>query len=329
MIEVGTGRRIGEDGVNEVQARRLELLRLALTPIVPFLDDDGVIEIMLNADGAVWVDRVGTGMVRTDAVMTSGAALRMLELVANAMNVELSTKQPSLPAILPGWGARLQAMVPPVSSAPVVTIRKPPKHIFALDDYCAKGILTDGQAAALREAVRSHANVLVGGSTGAGKTTLVNAILDEIARTTSDRVYIVEDIPELQCRAANKVQLFVQPNYPWQHAILDAMRSRPDRIIVGEVRDGAAALDLVKAWNTGHPGGLGTIHANDTNAMLNRVCQLIEEIAHPTRAVIADTINICVHIRRDPNHPAGRSLSGLDRVLGLRPDGGWDLQPIG
>lgn len=319
---------LAADERDEVQARRLVVLRLALAPIVPFLDDDAVVEVMLNADGHVWVDRVGEGMVCTTATMTPTAALSMLELVANTMSVELSAKHPSLPAILPGWGARLQAIVPPVSAAPVITIRKPPKHIFSLDDYVAKGILSEAQSAALRQAVRSHANILVGGSTGAGKTTLVNAILDEIARTTTDRVYIVEDIPELQCRAPNKVQLFIQPHYPWQRAILDAMRLRPDRIIVGEVRDGAAALDLVKAWNTGHPGGVGTIHANDTGAMLNRLCQLIEEVAHASRAVIADTINLCVHIRRDPGHPGGRSLSGLDRVVGLRTDGSWELEAI-
>lgn len=314
---------------DEVQARRLEVLRLALAPIVPFLDDDKVIEIMLNADGRVWVDRVGEGMICTSATMAPTAALRMLELVANAMDVEISAQHPSLPAILPGWGARLQAFVPPVSTAPVFTIRKPPKHIFSLDDYVASRILSERQAETLRAAVQSRANILVGGSTGAGKTTLVNAILDEISRTTTDRVYIVEDIPELQCRAKNKVQLFIQPHYSWRRAIVDAMRSRPDRIIVGEVREGDAALDLVKAWNTGHPGGLGTIHANDTGAMLNRLCQLIEEVAHASRANIAETINLCVHIQRDPSRPGGRSLSGLDAVRGLRADGGWALESVG
>lgn len=318
------------DAQSQVQARRLEALRIAMAPMVPFLDDPAVIEIMLNADGAIWIDRAGQGMIRTDSTMTSTSARRMLELVASAMNTEISDRHPSLPAILPGWGARLQAMVPPVAPAPVFTIRKPPSRIFTLDDYVAADILTSFQADVLREAVVSHANILVGGSTQAGKTTLVNAILNEIALVTKDRVYIVEDIPELQCKAPNKLQLFVQPNYTFQRAIMDALRSRPDRIIVGEVRDGAAALDLVKAWNTGHPGGLGTIHANDTRAMLSRLCQLIEEVAaHAPRATIAETINLCVHIRKDPSRPSGRCLSGLDRVRGLCTDGRWDLEPLG
>lgn len=331
MAPSNSGAPVGDGGQvehNEVLARRMEVLRLALGPVVPYLDDDSVIEIMLNADGVVWVDRVGTGMARTEAVMTPTTSLRMLELVANAMKTELSSSHPSLAAILPGWGARLQAMVPPVSPAPVFTVRKPPKRVFTLTDYVTCGILSATQSSALKRAVARRANILVGGSTGAGKTTLVNAILEEIATTTQDRLYIVEDIPELQCTAQNKVQLFVQPHYPWQRAILDAMRSRPDRIVVGEVRDGASALDLVKAWNTGHPGGLGTVHANDTASMLNRICHLIEEVAHPSRTVIAETINVCIHITRDRGHPAGRRITGLDSVIGARGDQ-WLLEPLG
>jgi type IV secretion system protein VirB11 len=135
---------------------------------------------------------------------------------------------------------------------------------------------------------------------------------------------------ELQCSAPNKLQLFVQePLYGWQRAIIDALRSRPDRIVVGEVRSGPAALELLKAWNTGHPGGLATVHANDTGAMLDRMCQLMEEvIATPPRLFVSQTINVCIHIKLDRPHPAGRRLSGVDHVRGLLPDGRWNLEPI-
>jgi type IV secretion system protein VirB11 len=138
-----------------------------------------------------------------------------------------------------------------------------------------------------------------------------------IAERTEDRVHIIEDIPELQCEAANKLQVLVQPPvYTWQRAVMDAMRYRPDRILVGEVRDGSA-LELLKAWNTGHPRGMATIHANDTAAMLDRICQLTEEVVYPApRLLVAQTINGCVHIRRGKTHSAGRSLSGIDRVVG-------------
>jgi type IV secretion system protein VirB11 len=150
-----------------------------------------------------------------------------------------------------------------------------------------------------------------------------------IAERTEDRVHIIEDTPELQCEARNKLQVLVQPPvYTWQRAVMDAMRYRPDRILVGEVRDGSA-LELLKAWNTGHPGGMATIHANDTAAMLDRICQLIEEVVYPApRLLVAQTINVCVHIRRDKTHAAGRSLSGLDRVVGADDSGRWLLEPL-
>jgi type IV secretion system protein VirB11 len=178
-------------------------------------------------------------------------------------------------------------------------------------------------------AVERHDNILIGGGTGSGKTTFANALLKVIAEASSDRVHIIEDTPELQCAAPNKVQVLVQPKvHTWRDAIMAAMRLRPDRILVGEVRDGSA-LELLKAWNTGHPGGLATIHANDTAGMLDRLCQLIEEVVYPApRPLVAQTIQVCAHIARDRSGPAGRRLSGLDRVCGVGPDGRWKLEPI-
>ncbi len=242
---------------NESEARRFEALRLAMRAIIPYLDDDDVIEIALNADGAVWVERIGAPMSCTGARMSKDEALVMLQLVASAIGTEITSSKPSLAALVPGWQTRLQAMVPPVVEAPTFTIRKPPKKVFTLDDYVARSILSPRQADELRRAVGDRANILVGGSTGSGKTTFTNAILHQIAEQTSDRLYIVEDMRELQCAAQNKLQIFVQePLYGWQRAIVDALRSRPDRIVVGELRGGAAALELTKAWNTGHPGGI-------------------------------------------------------------------------
>ena len=315
---------------NEAEARRLEALRFAMAPIVPFLDDDRVIEICLNADGSIWIERVGETMSRTKAHMAAPDAMRMLLLVANAMNTELTAAKPSLAALIPGWETRLQAMIPPVVQGPTFTIRKPPKQVFTLDNYVERRIVTTRQADLIRNAVADRSNILIGGATGTGKTTLANAILHEIATQTQDRLYLVEDVRELQCSAPNKLQIFVQePVYGWQRAIVDALRSRPDRIIVGELRYGAAALELVKAWNTGHPGGMATIHANNTRAMLDRVCQLLEEVTlNPQRRFLAETINVCIHVTLDRRHPAGRRLSGVDYVRGVNADGSWKLEPV-
>jgi P-type conjugative transfer ATPase TrbB len=314
--------------VSETQTRRYASLRTAVAPIASYLADDLVVEIMLNADGRIWVERAGVGMFEGNTRMSPEDALRMLRLVATEMNTELSDRNPSLAGKLPIWGARVQASIPPVVEAPVFALRKPAKHVFGLDDYVEREILTAEEAQALRAAVRDRLNILVGGGTGSGKTTFANALLREVAGT-SDRIYLVEDNPELQCAAPNKVQVLVQPpTYTWNRAIIDAMRFRPDRIIVGEIRDGSA-LEMLKAWNTGHPGGIATVHANDTHAMLDRVCQLIEEVV-PTapRALVAETINVCVHLSRDPRHPAGRSLTGLDEVIGVGEGGRWKLASI-
>lgn len=316
--------------VNESEARRLDALRLQMRAIIPYLDDPGVIEIALNADGAIWIERMGSPMTRTEVSMSRSEVLVMLGLIADAVGSEITAAKPSLAALIPGWETRLQAIVPPVVEAPIFTIRKPPKKVFTLDDYVRHRVLSDRQADAVRMAVGQRANILVGGSTGSGKTTFTNAVLHEIARQTTDRLYIVEDLRELQCAAPNKLQIFVvEPVYSWQRAIVDALRSRPDRIIVGEIRGGAAALELTKAWNTGHPGGVATIHANDTRGMLDRVCQLLEEvIPSAPKPFLAQVVNVCVHLTKDPLHPAGRRVSGLDRVLGVAADGSWQLEPV-
>lgn len=314
--------------ISESQARRYASLRTAVGPLSALLADDSVIEVMLNADGRVWIDRAGVGMVDAGVAMAADDALRMLRVVATEMNVELSDRNPSLAGKLPLWGARVQASIPPIVEAPVFALRKPPKLVFTLSDYLERGILTEEQGRALAAAVRARKNILVGGGTGSGKTTLTNALLAEMT-DVGERVYIVEDNPELQCRVPNRVQVLVQPPaYTWQRAMMDAMRFRPDRIIVGEVRDGSA-LEMLKAWNTGHPGGIATIHANDTGSMLDRVCQLIEEVVPAApRGVVAQTIDVVVHIRRDAAHPAGRSLSGIDQVIGVDENGRWVLEPL-
>ena len=314
----------------ETQARRTAALRSALGPILKFLADDRVVEVMLNADGVVWIDAIGTGMARTAVRMSAPDAERLLRLVASELSVELTAETPSLSGKLPApWSARVQAAIPPIVDAPTFALRKPARIVFTLDDYVEKGILQASDRDALVTAVHAHQNILIGGGTGSGKTTFTNALLKAIAESTEDRVLIIEDTPELQCEAPNKLQILVHPKtHTWRDAVHSAMRYRPDRILVGEVRDGSA-LELVKAWNTGHPGGIATIHANDTRAMLDRICQLLEEIVFPApRALVAQTIHLCVHIQRDRLHPAGRSISGIDRVLGLHSDGSWLLEPI-
>jgi type IV secretion system protein VirB11 len=312
---------------SEYLFRQHAFLRDAILPILPFLQDGTVSDIMLNDDGRVWIDQDGKA-VETGVSLSPPKALAILRAVAGQADRELTFANPSLDAELRPWGARVKAAIPPITRAPVFTMRKPPGRVFSLDEYVAAGIMSADAAGVLRAAVASKQNILVSGATGSGKTTFVNALIAEMARG-DDRLFIAEDVPELRCSSPNRVQYYVQPPFSMRLAIMDALRSRPDRIIVGEVRDGAAALELVKAWNTGHPGGTGTIHSNDNRQALNRLCQLIEEVAERApREIIAETVNVCVHIRPDPRLAARRRIAGLHFVRGLKGDGSWDLVPL-
>jgi Flp pilus assembly CpaF family ATPase len=194
------------------KARRSSALASALGPILSFLADERVVEVMLNADGVVWVEKQGEGVFPTDARMASTDAERMLRLVAAEILVELNAQHPSLSAKLPApWSARLQAAIPPIVDAPVFALRKPARFVFSLDDYVKSHTLSARQGDALAHAVHARDNILIGGGTGSGKTTFANALLKVIAEDTTDRVHIIEDTPELQCEAPNKVQVLVQP----------------------------------------------------------------------------------------------------------------------
>ncbi len=307
--------------------RRLEMLETALWPIVSYLDDKDVIEIMLNPDGRLWIERAGEPMHEVEPVLSAGDAERAIRLIASAMGLIINNAHPSLAATLPRWRCRVQAMLPPIVAAPSFSMRKPASRVFTLEEYVEARIITEAHASRIREAVLARKTIAVSGGTGSGKTTFANALLKVVAET-GDRVYIVEDNRELQCEAKNKVEVFTTSAYSMRDAIFDALRMAPHRIIIGEVRDGAA-LDMLKAWNTGHPGGLATVHANNPQMTLNRLCQLIEEnnMIAP-RDFVAEAIDLIVHLSRDPSHPAGRRLSGIVEVKGLAPSGDWHLVDI-
>ncbi|SCN46947.1 type II secretion system protein E [methanotrophic bacterial endosymbiont of Bathymodiolus sp.] len=315
-----------KDISDEVVRRKQTQLTTALDPVLHLLNDADVVEVMINPDTRVWVERIGEPPEQTDIQITTAEIERAIRLVASIMQTTISTDNPSVAGTLPQWNARIQASMPPMVDSPALCIRLPAKKVFNLNDYVAKGILTVSQSQILHNAVMDRKNILLGGGTGSGKTTLANALLDVIS-VTGDRVIIIEDNRELQCNALNKVHFYTDANVSLQRALFDSLRWRPDRIIIGEVRD-KAALDLLKAWNTGHPGGVATIHADSTREMLTRMCQLIEEnnMVAP-KAFVAQTIDLCVHIKRDKNSPAGRCLSGISEVTGYK-NGEWLISPV-
>ena len=272
-----------------VADRRLAALARAMGPaLAEALADPLVVEVLVNADGRVRVDRIGAGIEATNAWLTCGERETAVRLLAAEARITVTEEQPYLAATLPGSGARVQAMVPPLVAAPTLAIRKRPSAIFTLADYVRDRIADPAQAEALRRAIREHHNIVVSGGTGSGKTTLLNALLAETEFARA-RIIILEDTAELQCAGADVVQLLTKraaPQVTMRDLVQMTLRLRPDRIVVGEVRDGAA-LEVLKAWNTGHPGGLLTIHANSAADALLRLEDLCIEagLSSPQRLI--------------------------------------------
>lgn len=291
------------------------MLRTALGPaIAAWLDDPEIVEIMLNPDGRLWVERLAKGLCDTGMSIEAADGERIVRLVAHHVGAEVHARAPRVSAELPESGERFEGLLPPIVTAPSFAIRKPAIAVFTLDDYVRAGILTAPHCAALRAAVHDRTNILVAGGTGSGKTTLTNALLAEIAGS-SERIVLIEDIRELQCAAPNLVAMRTKEGVAsLADLVRSALRLRPDRIPIGEVR-GAEALDLLKAWGTGHPGGFGTIHAGTALGALRRLEQLIQEaVATVPRALIAETIGMIAVLIRDGT---GRRLSQLARLNGL------------
>jgi len=295
--------------------RRRSMLRTAMgAEIAAALTDPGVIEVMINPDGALRLDRLGEGRINTGTHLRSAEVERIIRLVASHIRLEVHRDSPIVSAELPESGERFEGLLPPVATAPCFSIRKPAARIYRLEDYIADRILLAAQAELLRRAIADRRNILIAGGTSSGKTTLANALLAEIA-TRDERVIILEDTRELQCAAPDCVCLRTKPGIVNLSALVrSTLRLRPDRIIVGEVR-GGEALDMLKAWNTGHPGGIATVHANSARAALYRLEQLIQEVVVTVpRRLIAEAIDLVVFIQ---GRGSARHISTIAEMRGL------------
>ncbi|MEX8139973.1 P-type conjugative transfer ATPase TrbB [Acinetobacter baumannii] len=299
----------------EHQRRIHEKLKRELGPLIcGLLEDKRVVEIMLNPDGKIWVERLGDKMEHVGDMRPS-QAMSMMGTIASHLDTSVTIDRPILECELPLDGSRFEGLVPPVVSAPTFTIRKKAVQIFTLDQYVEHGIMTAAQRDIIQNAVVARKNILVVGGTGSGKTTLTNAIIEFTSKASpDDRLVIIEDTNELQCSAKNAVILRAVDHVDMTRLLKATMRLRPDRISVGEVRD-SSALALLKAWNTGHPGGVATVHANSSEAGLIRLEQLIAEATQaPMPALIAEAVDVIVFITKEG--PAGRIIKEIVSVVG-------------
>ncbi|KFD30080.1 P-type conjugative transfer ATPase TrbB [Sphingobium yanoikuyae] len=311
--------------------RRSAMLRTALGPaIAAALADPLVIEIMVNPDGVLRLDRLGEGRIETSARLEAAEAERIVRLVASHMRTEVHADAPIISAELPihedgSGGERFEGLLPPVASAPCFAIRKPAARIYRLADYVADGIMRAEVAVALANAVVARRNILVAGGTSSGKTTLANALLVEMGNL-DERVILIEDTRELQCAAPDTVALRTKPGaVTMADLVRSTLRLRPDRIIVGEVR-GGEALDMLKAWNTGHPGGIATVHANSARSALYRIEQLVaESVVTVPRRLIAEAIDMVVFIS---GRGTGRRIETVAEVGGLDADGDYAVTDL-
>lgn len=275
----------------------IQLLNYSLgQEVVKYFSDDSVIEIMLNDDGKLWIDTFD-GTKDTGVIIDNEKALSVAYLLASHIGAEINQDCPHLSGELPGTGFRFQIEIPPIVSNVSFNIRKKAIRVFSLNDYLKNEVMTIRQKNIIEEAVKDRKNILVVGGTSSGKTTLCNAILKEIAKY-KNRVVLIEDVQELQCETENKVRMKTCKNTSIRDLIKITMRKTPERIIVGEIRDGAA-LDLLKAWNSGHPGGISTIHADDCLGGLEKLEQYIQEVsANPQSKLIARAVDLVVVIAK-------------------------------
>ena len=308
----------------ETRARRRGMLRTAMGPAIAMaLEEADVVEVMVNPDGKLWLDRHGSGRADTGVILTAQEAERIIRLVASHVRAEASAASPIVSAELPETGERFEGILPPVSLAPCFSIRKPATTTFRFSDYVKAQIASPWIAKVLTTAVAESRSILIAGGTGSGKTTLANALLAEIAGL-NERIVIIEDTRELRCDAKDAVTLRTKPGVAnLADLVRSTLRLRPDRIVVGEVR-GAEALDMLKAWNTGHPGGIATVHANSARAALYRIEQLIQEaVTTVPRRLIAEAIDLIVFIK---GRGSARRIEEVLQLKGLDSAGDYLLE---
>ncbi len=284
--------------------------------VLAALADPQTVEIMLNADGILWQECLGNKMQPIGKMLPSRAEA-VMRTIATCLDTTITRKNPILEGELPLDGSRFAGQIPPIVRAPIFAIRKKASSIFSLEQYVAGKIISAQQKQIIVDAVREHRNILVIGGTGSGKTTLTNAIIQQmVEENANERIVIIEDTGEIQCSAQNCVQYHTSLEVTMTHLLRTTLRMRPDRILVGEVR-GAEALDLLMAWNTGHEGGVATLHANNAKAGLDRLALLISmhpQSPQPIEPLIAQAVHMLIHITKTPD--GSRKVEEILQVSG-------------
>jgi len=303
--------------ITTVKDRAKSKLERDAREILSALQDPETVEIMVNADGRIWQEKLGQKIQHIGNIQAAQVEA-VIKTVAGFHGKEINRFNPIIEGEFPLDNSRFAGQLPPIVSSPTFAIRKKAISIFTLEQYVETGVLSPRHCDVIKEAVRKHRNILVIGGTGSGKTTLINAIINEMVRSDPDeRIFILEDTGEIQCAAQNFVQYHTTLDVNMTQLLKTTLRMRPDRILVGEVR-GAEALDLLDAWNTGHEGGAATLHANDAISGLTRLESLISRNPSAPKEImplIAEAVDMVVHITRTPH---GRQIQQIIEVQGFK-----------
>jgi type IV secretion system protein VirB11 len=315
---------------DEILLRNTEKLRSEFGAVIcNALDNPEVIEVMVNPDGRIWVDRLTRGMKNTKQRISHDRLTAALGTIAAMLGTEINKNSPVLEGELPLDGSRVEGILSPVTKAAALVIRKHSSAVFPLERYAEEKRIDQDSWVYLRDAILNRKNVLIAGGTGSGKTTFVNAVLDTLSKLCpDDRLVILEDTPELQCGMENVLAMKtdLRSGTTMQKLVKTSLRLRPDRIVVGEVR-GGEALDLLKSWNTGHPGGICTIHANSALSSLTRMEQLISEVSRtPMKELIGEAVDVVVFLCRIAKF--GPMVTEILEVKGVNEKGAYEYEFI-
>jgi len=315
-------------------ARQLEDELFGLGPLQALFRDPDISEIMVNGPGSVFIEKEGRIEPSELALESDSKVIEMVRRIIGPLNLRLDETSPMVDARLPD-GSRLNAVIPPLClNGPTVTIRRFRPSPFTVDELVGRGAMTAEMASFLQGAVKSRANIIVSGGTSSGKTTLLNVLSSFIPET--ERLITIEDAAELKIEHSHVVSLESRPpniegrgEVTVRDLVRNALRMRPDRIIVGEVR-GAEALDMLQAMNTGHPGSLSTAHANSPRDLLDRLetMVLMSDVMLNQEAVrrqVGSALDLILHTERTP--VGGRILSQVV-ALSFSKENGYELEPL-
>jgi len=282
----------------KIHERHMENLLSDLEKLIPFFETKTITDIYVYDNGDVFIEDLEKGTYNSGITLSPSEKLRIIYSLSSVVDIPIDKwERPTLESIIPKYNIRTTAIVDPWLYSPQITFRRPAKKIHTFEEYLAEGRITQELYDKIISHIEKRSNIVISGATGSGKTTFTNACIDKMYELTPDeRIYIIEDTHEIQCRSPFKTQLYIRKEQA-VIAIQTALRFTPKRIIFGEIRSGEVAVELLEAWNTGHPGNVTTIHADSATSTIPRIEGLLRQIIKGQLPDLADSIQLIVHLK--------------------------------